>query len=52
VSVRAMTGRCGHARHLARFSDTRPVCHQAPVALVSDVSAGGTFVDGDGKYGA
>jgi hypothetical protein len=29
VSVRAMTGRCGHTRHLARLSDTRPMCHQA-----------------------
>jgi hypothetical protein len=43
VSVRAMPGRCGHTRRLATLSDTRPVCHQAPVALVSAVSAGGTF---------
>ena len=29
MSVRAMTGRCGHTRPLARLSDTRPTCHQA-----------------------
>ena len=48
MSVRAMAGRCGHTRHLARLSDTRPMCHEAPVALVAAVSAGLTFL-GNGQ---
>ena len=40
-----MAGRCGHTRHLARLSDTRPVCHPGPVAVVPAVSAGRRFQD-------